>query len=47
VPKLKDGGNSYIEDQFEISEEAKEFYEVFYRSSNINPKNVWQKFAVI
>ena len=47
VPKLKVGGNTYIEDQFEISEEEKEFYESLYRSRNINPKNFWQNFAVI
>jgi hypothetical protein len=37
VSKLKVGGNSYIEDQFEILEEEKKFYESLYRS--INPKD--------
>jgi len=39
VSKLKVGGDSYIEDQFEILEEEKKFYESLYRSSNINPIN--------
>ena len=33
------GENYYIEDQFEILEEEKRFYELLYRSTNINPKN--------
>ena len=39
VSKLKVGENYYIEDQFEILEEEKKFYESLYRSTNINPKN--------
>ena len=39
MSKLKVGGDSYIEDQFEILEEGKKFYESLYSSSNINPKN--------
>ena len=38
VSKLKVGENSYIEDQFEILEEEKNFYELLYRSNNINCK---------
>ena len=38
VSKLKVGENSYIEDIFEILEEEKNFYELLYRSSNINCK---------
>ena len=39
VSKLKVGENCYIEDQFEILEEEKKFYESLYRSTNIDPKN--------
>ena len=39
MSKLKVGGNSYIEDQLEILEEERKFYESLYRSRNINPKN--------
>jgi len=39
VSKLKVGENSYIEDQFEILEEEKKFYESLYRSTHVNPKN--------
>ena len=39
VSKFKVGENYYIEDQFEILEEEKKFYESLYRSTNINPKN--------
>ena len=38
VSKLKVGENCYIEDQFEILEEEKQFYESLYCSTNINPK---------
>ncbi|KAL9964006.1 hypothetical protein ACROYT_G027573 [Oculina patagonica] len=38
VSKLKVGENSYIEDQFKMLEEEKNFYEVLYRSNNINDK---------
>ena len=37
--QLKVGENYYIEDQFEILEEEKKFYESLYRSTNINPQN--------
>ena len=36
---LKVGEKCYIEDQFEILEEEKKFYESLYRSTNINPKH--------
>ena len=39
ITKIKVGEDSYIEDQFEILEEQKNFYESLYRSSNINSKN--------
>ena len=39
VSKLKVGDNCYIEDQFEILEEEKRFYESLYRTTNINPEN--------
>ena len=39
VSKLKVGDNCYIEDQFDILEEEKKFYESLYRSTNINPEN--------
>ena len=39
ITKIKIGEDSYIEDQFEILEEQKNFYESLYRSSNINSKN--------
>ena len=38
VSKRKVGENCYIEDQFEILEEEKKFYESLYRSTNINLK---------
>ena len=38
VSKLKVGENCYTEDQFEILEEEKKFYESLYRSTNINPE---------
>ena len=38
VSKLKVGEHSYIEDQFEILQEEKKFYESLYRSNNINDK---------
>ena len=39
ITKIKAGEDSYIEDQFEIFQEQKNFYESLYRSSNINSKN--------
>ena len=39
ITKIKVGEDSYIEDQFEILEEQKNFYESLYHSSNINSKN--------
>ena len=39
ITKIKAGEDSYIEDQFEILQEQKNFYESLYRSSNINSKN--------
>ena len=36
VSKLKVGDNCYIEDQFDILEEEKKFYESLYCSTNIN-----------
>ena len=39
ITKIKVGEDSYIEDQFEILEEQKNFYESLYRSSNINSKH--------
>lgn len=38
VSKLKVGENCYTEDQFEILEEEKKFYESLYCSTNINPE---------
>ena len=39
VSKLKVGENCYIEDQFEILQKEKKFYESLYRSTSIDPKN--------
>ena len=39
VSKLKVGENCYIEDQFDILEEEKKFYESLYPSTIINPEN--------
>ena len=44
VSKLKVGENCYTEEQFEILEEEKKFYESLYRSTNINPEK-FKKFA--
>ena len=38
VSKLKVGENCFKEDQFEILEEEKKFYDSLYRSTNINPE---------
>ena len=38
VSKLKVGENCYTEDQFEILEEEKTFYESLDRSTNTNPE---------
>ena len=40
VSKLKVGEDSYIDDQFEILEAEKVFYELLFRSSNTNTKNL-------